>query len=137
MQPYEYVNSMDIQGHLLEELQNQKITEDQIKAIADAPDLREKAIAVLRTVHDPEIPVNIWELGLVYDLAVDQDNNIAIQMTLTAPTCPVAEAIPAEVEKRFKTHLPDIKNVTVTLVWEPAWEKSMMSEEAKLVLDMW
>jgi FeS assembly SUF system protein len=137
MQPYEYVNSMDIQGHLLEELQNQKITESQLQAIADAPNLKEKAIAVLRTVHDPEIPVNIWELGLVYDLAIDNENNIAIQMTLTAPTCPVAEAIPVEVEKRIRDLLPDIKNVTVTLVWEPAWDKSKMSEEAKLVLDMW
>jgi FeS assembly SUF system protein len=137
MQPYEYVNSMDIHDHLLDELQNQKITETQLKAIADAPDFREKAIAVLRTVHDPEIPVNIWELGLVYDLGIDEQHNVNIQMTLTAPTCPVAEAIPVEVKKRLIELLPGVNDVTVTLVWEPAWEKSMMSEEAKLVLDMW
>lgn len=137
MQPYEYVDSSDIKSHLLEELQNQQLTATQLKTIADAVGLRDQVIATLRTVHDPEIPVNIWELGLIYGLTISKTNDIDIQMTLTAPTCPVAEAIPVEVKKRIHDHIPNHGEVTITLVWEPPWEKSMMSDEAKLVLDMW
>lgn len=137
MQPYEYVDSSDIKSHLLEELQNQTLTTSQLKQIAEAPTVRDQVIATLRTVHDPEIPVNIWELGLIYTLNISEERHIDIHMTLTAPTCPVAEAIPVEVKKRLQEHIPDVGNIQVTLVWEPPWEKSMMSDEAKLVLDMW
>lgn len=137
MQPYEYVDSSDIKSHLLEELQNQQLTQRQLQQIADAPTFREQVIETLRTVHDPEIPVNIWELGLIYTLTISDKNDINIHMTLTAPTCPVAEAIPAEIKKRLQEYVPLAGDIQVTLVWEPPWEKSMMSDEAKLVLDMW
>ncbi len=122
---------------LLHELQNQKLSDSQIAAIENAESFYDKVIAVLKTVHDPEISVNIWDLGLIYALDVSPDNDVSINMTLTAPTCPVAEAIPTEVEKRLKQLLPAIGKININMVWEPAWSKDMMSEEAKLILDMW
>ena len=86
--------------------------------------LEERVIAVLRTVYDPEIPVNIYELGLIYDLKVDTAGAVAIRMTLTSPMCPVAEALPGEVRSK------------VELVWDPPWDKSRMSEEAQLALGL-
>lgn len=136
-QDYEYVDSSDMNSFLMNELQNQKLTEEQRQAIADATLPKEKLIAILKTVHDPEIPVNIWDLGLVYNMDITNDNDITVEMTLTAPTCPVAEAIPVEVEKRIKEHFPNVGTVKAQLVWEPAWTRDMMSEEAKLILDMW
>jgi len=135
VQEYEYVDDMG--DHLLESLQNQKLTDEQLQSIEEADNFRDKTIAVLKTVHDPEIPVNIWDLGLIYTLSTSDANDIDIHMTLTAPTCPIAEAIPVEVEKRLKEHLKEVGTISVELIWEPAWEKSMMSDEAKLILDMW
>ena len=97
---------------------------------------REAVIEALRTVHDPEIPVNIYELGLVYDIRLGAEGNVAIDMTLTAPACPVAGAMPQQVADAVAA-VPGIGEVEVNLVWEPPWSKDLMSEEAKVALDMW
>ena len=105
-------------------------------APAQTPDrdrLREEVIEVLRTVYDPEIPVNIYELGLVYEVEVDEDAHVKVRMTLTSPMCPVAESLPPEVEQKIR-QLPGIAHVDVDLTWEPPWNPSMMSEAAKLQL---
>jgi FeS assembly SUF system protein len=94
--------------------------------------IRDKVEEALRTVHDPEIPVNIWDLGLVYNLKVD-GTTVWITMTLTAPACPVAGDIIAEVQQKAEA-IEGVKDVHVQLTFEPAWEKSMMSEEARLEL---
>lgn len=95
--------------------------------------LRDKIEEVLRTVYDPEIPVNIYELGLVYDIRIGDNNRIGIIMTLTAPACPVAGDIVREVEEKVK-ELEEVSDVDVTLTFDPPWNKDMMSEEAKLEL---
>ena len=97
--------------------------------------LEERVIAVLRTVYDPEIPVNIYELGLIYDLKVDPSGAVAIRMTLTSPMCPVAEALPGEVRSKVEA-VPGVTSAKVDLVWEPPWDKSRMSEEAQLALGL-
>lgn len=96
-------------------------------------ELEEKIIQTLKSCYDPEIPVDIFELGLIYEIAIDDDANVEIKMTLTSPSCPVAGSLPPEVENKVKS-MPDIKNAKVTLVWSPPWEKDMMSEVAKLEL---
>lgn len=107
---------------------------------APAPDtafdpkaLEEKVVGVLKTVFDPEIPVNIWELGLIYAIEVFRDGRIVVKMTLTAPGCPVAGSLPGEVEAKIRC-LPEVSDARVDLVWDPAWNPSMMSEAAKLTL---
>ncbi|HUA55774.1 MAG TPA: SUF system Fe-S cluster assembly protein [Candidatus Sulfotelmatobacter sp.] len=100
------------------------------------PAARDAVIEALRTVHDPEIPVNIYELGLVYDIRLGADGNVAVDMTLTAPACPVAGAMPQQVADAVAA-VPGVGEVEVNLVWEPPWSKDMMSEEAKVALDMW
>ena len=92
-------------------------------------------IDMLKTIFDPEIPVNIYELGLIYEVKVDDDFNVSVKMTLTTPACPVAESLPGEVKERIK-RIQDIKEVTVDLVWEPSWNQDMMTDEAKLQLGM-
>lgn len=96
-------------------------------------DLKNEIIKVLETCYDPEIPVNIYELGLVYSIDVDPSNNVLIHMTLTSPACPVAGILPGEVENKIKA-IPGIKDVRVEVIWEPQWNPSMMSETAKLEL---
>ena len=98
-------------------------------------DLKEKVITEIKKIYDPEIPVNIYELGLIYDINIDNENNVKINMTLTSPNCPVAESLPNEVKNSVK-ELKDVKNVDLNLVWEPPWDKSMMSESAKLELNL-
>ncbi|MBI1931922.1 MAG: SUF system Fe-S cluster assembly protein [Ignavibacteriales bacterium] len=95
--------------------------------------IEQKIISVLETVYDPEIPVNIYELGMIYNIIVDEEANVEITMTLTSPSCPVAESLPGEVRQRIKD-IEDIKDVKINLVWEPPWNKDMMSDEAKLNL---
>ncbi|MGC6428493.1 MAG: iron-sulfur cluster assembly protein [Flavobacteriales bacterium] len=95
----------------------------------------ELVVGKICEIYDPEIPVNIYELGLIYDIQVSQDCDIEIEMTLTSPNCPVAETLPVEVEEKVKT-LEDVKNVNVNITFDPPWDKSMMSEEAKLELGM-
>jgi FeS assembly SUF system protein len=95
--------------------------------------LRDKIEAELRTVFDPEIPVNIYELGLVYEIKIGDDGNVKITMTLTAPACPVAGEIINEVKEKVEA-LPDVMDCHVNLTFDPPWNKDMMSEEAKLEL---
>ncbi|HPZ87739.1 MAG TPA: iron-sulfur cluster assembly protein [Flavihumibacter sp.] len=95
--------------------------------------LRDKIEEVLKTVHDPEIPVNIWELGLVYEVKVGDNGSIKIVMTLTAPACPVAGEIIAEVQRKVEA-VEGVSDVHVHLTFDPPWNRSMMSEEAKLEL---
>jgi FeS assembly SUF system protein len=97
--------------------------------------LEERVIAALRGVFDPEIPVNIYELGLIYDLRVDASGAVSIRMTLTSPACPVAGALPGEVQSKVQA-VPGVTSAKVELVWEPPWEMSRMSEEARLQLGM-
>jgi len=92
-------------------------------------------VNVLKTVFDPEIPVNIYDLGLVYDIETTGDKKVVITMTLTAPNCPVADSLPNEVRDKVKA-LPGVEGVEINLVFDPPWDQSMMSEEALLELGM-
>ena len=98
-------------------------------------ELKDKVIEEIKKIYDPEIPVNIYELGLIYDINVDKDNNVKIDMTLTSPNCPVAESLPNEVKNGVK-EIKEVKDVDLNLVWEPPWDKSMMTESAKLELNL-
>ncbi len=95
----------------------------------------DQVIAALRTVHDPEIPVNIYDLGLIYDTTIHQDGTVEIEMSLTAPGCPVAGEMPGEVARAVAA-LPGAGEVTVRLVWDPPWTPELMSEDARLALGM-
>ena len=97
--------------------------------------IRERVVEKLRTVFDPEIPVNIYELGLIYDVTVSDDGATYIRMTLTSPMCPVAEELPPEVETKART-VDGVSTVQLDLVWDPPWNPGMMSEAAKLELGM-
>ena len=97
--------------------------------------LREQIITEIRKIYDPEIPVNIYELGLIYDVKVENENTAKIIMTLTSPNCPVAESLPKEV-KDIAMQVEGIEKVDLDLVFEPPWDKSMMSEAAKLELNL-
>ncbi len=96
-------------------------------------ELEEKIIQALKNCYDPEIPVDIFELGLIYEVAIDDNNNVQIKMTLTSPMCPAAQSLPLEVEGKVKS-IPQVNDVKVELVWNPPWNKDMMSEIAKLEL---
>lgn len=95
----------------------------------------EAIVAMLKTVYDPEIPVNIYDLGLVYKVEVDDEKNVRIDLTLTAPNCPAADFILEDVRQKVSS-IKGVKNVTVNLVFEPEWDKEMMSDEAKLELGL-
>ena len=97
--------------------------------------LRERLIEALRTVHDPEIPVNIYDLGLIYRLDVDAQGVVEVEMTLTAPACPVAGVLPPEVGRVIDA-VPGVTDATVRLVWDPPWSQERMSEEAQLQLGL-
>jgi FeS assembly SUF system protein len=97
--------------------------------------LEGKIIAAISKVYDPEIPVNVYELGLIYSIDIADDNSVTVQMTLTAPGCPVAGSLPGEVEKQVES-VDEVKEAEVILVWEPAWDKSRMSEAAMLQLNL-
>tara|TARA_Y100000590_G_scaffold109674_1_gene124993 strand:+ start:884 stop:1183 length:300 start_codon:yes stop_codon:yes gene_type:complete len=97
--------------------------------------LKDKIVAEIKKIYDPEIPVNIYELGLIYDIIVEKDNSVKIKMTLTTPNCPVAESLPKEV-KDSVMEITGVKKVDLDLVWDPPWDKSMMSEAAKLELNL-
>jgi FeS assembly SUF system protein len=104
-------------------------------AAAGEATLREQVIDALRTVYDPEIPVNIYELGLIYDIAISESGEVAIEMTLTAPGCPVAGSMPGTVQEAVAA-VPGVSKVAVELVWDPPWDQSRMSEAAQLELGM-
>ena len=99
----------------------------------DSEKLAEKIIKVLKTVYDPEIPVDIYELGLIYDVLVNDNNEVKIIMTLTTPNCPVADSLPKDVEDKVRL-LEEVNDAKVELTFEPAWNRDLMSEEAKLEL---
>jgi len=98
-------------------------------------ELGEKIVNVLKTIYDPEIPVDIYELGLIYDVFVNEDFDVKILMTLTTPNCPVAETLPLEVEEKVKS-LNAVKGAEVEITFDPPWTQELMSEEAKLELGM-
>ncbi len=95
--------------------------------------LEEKIIEVLKSCYDPEIPVDIFELGLIYEIAIDDEANVIVKMTLTSPACPVAGSLPPEVEGKVAS-IQEVKSAKIELVWSPPWDKDMMSEVAKLDL---
>ena len=117
---------------------------NEAKVSPDAPrpseaaelNLKDKVIEVMRTIYDPEIPVNVYELGLVYNIDADPNGTVVIRMTLTSPMCPVAGSLPPEVEQKVRA-IPGAASVKVDLVWDPPWNPSMMSEAAKLQLNMY
>ena len=99
-------------------------------------ELKEKIIGEIKKIYDPEIPVNIYDLGLIYDVKVDDKNNVDVKMTLTTPNWPVAESLPMEVENTVK-EVKEVNKVTLELVWDPPWDKSMITEAGKLELNLW
>ena len=101
----------------------------------DANALRDKVIEAIRTCYDPEIPVNIYDLGLIYDTKVEPTGEVNVKMTLTAPGCPAARILPGEVEDKIR-RVPLVKDVKVEVVWDPPWDKSKMSEAALLQLGL-
>lgn len=105
------------------------------ESVVNEEALREDVIAALRTIYDPEISVNILDLGLIYELDIDAQGNVGIEMTLTAPACPVAGTFPSVVESRV-SEVPGVKSVHVELVWEPPWTIDSMTDEVKLELGL-
>jgi FeS assembly SUF system protein len=105
------------------------------ETVIDTNALGEKIVGVLKTIYDPEIPVDIYELGLIYDVFVNEDYDVKILMTLTTPNCPVAETLPLEVEEKIRS-LNDVKTAEVEITFDPPWTQDLMSEEAKLELGM-
>ncbi|WP_370390194.1 DUF59 domain-containing protein [uncultured Winogradskyella sp.] len=101
----------------------------------DTKIIGDKIVRVLKTIYDPEIPVDIYELGLIYDVFVNEDSEVKILMTLTSPNCPVAETLPLEVEEKVKS-INEIKDAEVEITFDPPWSQDLMSEEAKLELGM-
>jgi FeS assembly SUF system protein len=99
----------------------------------DKEELKQRIIDCLNTIFDPELPVSIYELGLIYEIKISDDNIVQVIMTLTAPSCPAAQSLPVEVDQKIR-ELEGVKDVHVTVTWSPKWEKSMMSETAQLEL---
>jgi FeS assembly SUF system protein len=110
--------------------------EDIVPDTARTTELRPAIVEALQTVFDPEIPVNIYELGLIYDILIDQAGHAGIRMTLTAPGCPAAQSLPVEVREKV-ANVPGVASSRVEIVWEPPWTKDRMSEAAKLQLGLW
>ncbi len=102
---------------------------------APAATVDEQVVEVLKTIYDPEIPVNIYELGLIYDVVPGEDGDVSIRMTLTSPMCPVAESLPIDVQKKV-SEISGVTSVDVDVVWDPVWTPEMMTEAAKLQLGM-
>jgi FeS assembly SUF system protein len=96
-------------------------------------EMEDKIVTMLKSIYDPEIPVDIYELGLIYEVKIDKENQVQIEMTLTSPNCPVAESLPKEVENKVET-IEEVVSCKVNIVFDPPWDKDMMSEEAKLEL---
>ncbi|HOZ82101.1 MAG TPA: SUF system Fe-S cluster assembly protein [Bacteroidia bacterium] len=99
-------------------------------------ELYARVIETIKTCYDPEIPVDIYELGLIYEVKIIEGNDVHVKMTLTSPACPVAESLPLEVEQKIKS-IPDVNDAKVELTFDPPWDKDMMSEEARMELGMW
>ena len=105
------------------------------ETMVDTQELGEKIVGVLKTIYDPEIPVDIYELGLIYDVFVNEDKEVKILMTLTSPNCPVAESLPVEVEEKVRS-LDLVSDAEVEITFDPPWTQDLMSEEAKLELGL-
>lgn len=101
--------------------------------ISKNTELTQRVIDMIKTCYDPEIPVDIWELGLIYEIKLDDENNLEVKMTLTSPSCPVAETLPPEVEQKLRG-VEGIKSAKIELTFEPPWDKSMMTEVAQVEL---
>ena len=114
--------------------ENPQMAEAETKV--DKADLNNAVVEALKSCYDPEIPVNIYELGLIYGIYVNDEGVVNIDMTLTSPACPVAGSLPPEVESKIKS-IPGVKSCAVKVVWEPTWDMSMMSEEARLQLNLY
>ena len=108
---------------------------EETKKEINKQELEEEIILVLKTIYDPEIPVDIFELGLIYEIEIDDQANVNIKMTLTSPACPVAGTLPPEVEMKVLA-IPGVKDAKVEIVWSPPWDKDMMSDAAKVNLGM-
>ena len=96
----------------------------------------DRVISVIKTVFDPEIPVDIYELGLIYAIEIEDDGKVKVEMTLTTPSCPSAQELPSQVEEAVRA-VPGVTDVTVEIVWDPPWDQSRMSEDARLALNMY
>jgi FeS assembly SUF system protein len=114
-------------------MSEQKTPTDQQTSTASIPDLQEKVLSAIKTVYDPEIPVDIYELGLIYEMSIYPVNNVYVLMTLTSPSCPSAEVIPGEVEQKLKA-IEGVNDVKVEITFDPPYSQEMMSEAAKLEL---
>jgi FeS assembly SUF system protein len=110
-------------------------TQARKERLAQVEETGRQVIEVLRTVHDPEIPVNIYELGLIYKIDIEDDDRVLVEMTLTSPHCPVAETLPGEVEQKVAS-VEGVSGCEVKVVWDPPWSPAMMTEEAQLELGM-
>jgi len=104
-------------------------------SVLNTEELKNKVVEMLQTIFDPEIPVNIYELGLIYEVEIMPINNVQVVMTLTAPSCPAAQSLPIEVDQKIR-QIEGVNDVYVTVTWNPPWNKSMMSETAQLELGM-
>jgi FeS assembly SUF system protein len=125
--PFGYPEPQDVPSESIEDI---------VPDPAKTSELRPVIEGVLRTVFDPEIPVNIYELGLIYDIIVDKDAHAGIRMTLTAPACPAAQSLPVEVREKVAA-VPGVASARVEIVWEPPWTKDRMTDAAKLQLGLW
>ena len=122
---------------MLNELQkNYKTPVPQEKIVGEEKTVEQQIIGVLKTIYDPEIPVDIYSLGLIYNIDISEGNDVHIEMTLTSPACPVAGTLPPEIEQRVKNEVGAVNGARVDVVWEPMWTSEMMSESAKLELGM-
>ena len=127
----------EVPKEMLDELQkNYKMPVPEEKFVVEEKTVEEEVIDVLKTVYDPEIPVDIYSLGLIYNIDVSESNDVHIEMTLTSPACPVAGTLPPEIEQRVKNEVSAVNAAKVDVVWEPMWVTEMMSESAKLELGM-
>ncbi len=116
----------------MSEEKNEVLTPEDVKALAP---LYENVVLALKQVYDPEIPVNIYDLGLIYELNINKEHEVYIKMTFTAPNCPMADEVLAEVKHNVEL-TPGVKNCTIDLVFEPAWDQSLLSDEARIALGM-
>ena len=127
----------EVPKEMLNELQkNYKTPVPEEKIGVEEKTIEQQVIEVLKTVYDPEIPVDIYSLGLIYEIGVSESNDVHIEMTLTSPACPVAGTLPPEIEQRVKNEVSAVNGAKVDVVWEPMWVTEMMSESAKLELGM-
>jgi len=125
------ISAADIKNFFVKKEEHEEVVEETIEKTVE-----EEVIDVLKTVYDPEIPVDIYSLGLIYNIDVSESNDVHIEMTLTSPACPVAGTLPPEVEQRVKNEVSVVNGARVDVVWEPMWTPEMMSEAAKLELGM-